>query len=82
MTPERWERIKQTLEHAISLDMTARAAYLASACADDADLRAEVESLLDSHDAAGDAFLQTPINDVRQRSSETSAALSHVGRRI
>jgi len=82
MTPERWERIKQTLERAISLDMTARAAYLASACADDADLRAEVESLLDSHDAAGDAFLQTPINDVRQRSSETSAALSHVGRRI
>jgi hypothetical protein len=35
MTPERWERIKQTLDHAISLDTRARAAYLGTVCAAD-----------------------------------------------
>jgi serine/threonine protein kinase/Tol biopolymer transport system component/tetratricopeptide (TPR) repeat protein len=39
-----------------------RSAYLDSACADDNDLRAYVESLLKAHDKAGD-FLESPILD-------------------
>jgi len=47
MTPERWQQVKSTLATALEQpNENERAAYLASACADDTALRHEVESLL------------------------------------
>ena len=59
MTPEQWERISQVFEKALSLPGAEREVYLEQACAEDAGFRAEVDSLLASHDQAGSQFLST-----------------------
>lgn len=46
MTAERWQRIKTCLEGALATAPEQRAGYLDRHCGDEADLRAEVESLL------------------------------------
>jgi non-specific serine/threonine protein kinase/serine/threonine-protein kinase len=46
MTPERWRQIKQIFQAAFELPSAERQAYVQEACAGDAELRAEVESLL------------------------------------
>src|SRR5260221_12433588 len=82
MTPERWQQIKRTLDAAIVLQGHARSDYLASVCVDDAELRREVESLLASHDRAGDGFLETPIANLRQAPSTSREDSTRAGRRI
>ena len=57
MSSERWELTKQILEEALRLTSERRPAYLASACRADRELRAEVESLIASHEEAGSQFL-------------------------
>jgi serine/threonine-protein kinase len=57
MSTERWERIKQILEEALRVPADQRAALLNSACGADADLRAEVESLIAAHEQASSQFL-------------------------
>src|SRR5229473_2037399 len=57
MSTERWERTKQILEEALRIAPERRQAYLDSACGADAELRAEVESLISSHEEAGSQFL-------------------------
>ena len=52
MTPERWAQIKQAMQAALDLPEANRRAFLESACAGDAALRAEVESLLAAHNQA------------------------------
>jgi serine/threonine protein kinase len=52
-----WERAKEILEQAVRLSGTERQAYLNKACGTDKDLRAEVESLIASHEEAGSGFL-------------------------
>jgi serine/threonine protein kinase len=59
MTPEEWHKVKEVLQTALELDPHARAEFLDSACADQAPMRCEVESLLESHDQ-DDAFLEQP----------------------
>ena len=44
--PERWQRVKQVLDGALALQDNHRSSYLEQACANDAELRHEVESLL------------------------------------
>ena len=56
---ERWQAVKRTFEAVLARELSERAAYLAAACAGDAPLRAEVESLLAAHESA-DSFLATP----------------------
>ena len=56
MTPERWQQLKQIFQSALERDPAERPAFLAQACADDAALRSEVESLIASHDQAGDSI--------------------------
>jgi len=46
MDSERWTRVKQLVDQALAREPSARETFLADACAGDADLRAEVESLL------------------------------------
>src|SRR5262245_36232509 len=46
MTPERWQAVDALLQAALERPAAARAAFLEEACASDAVLRQEVESLL------------------------------------
>jgi eukaryotic-like serine/threonine-protein kinase len=46
---DRWQQIKQVFTEAVQREASQRDAFLAEACADDSDLRAEVESLLTSY---------------------------------
>src|SRR5579871_5861254 len=59
-TPERWQRIKELVGEAALQAPADRRAFLDAACAGDADLRREVESLLAAYDRAGDLFEPQP----------------------
>jgi serine/threonine protein kinase/Tol biopolymer transport system component len=56
MTPERWQQLKQIFQSALERNPAERSAFLSQACAGDAALRSEVESLISSHDQAGDSI--------------------------
>ena len=58
--PRDWSTIKALFQEAIELEPDAREAFLAQACGADADLRAEVESLLAAHDDER-PFLAAPV---------------------
>jgi hypothetical protein len=58
MTPERWATIERLYHEALVRSASEREAFLAEACAGDAGLRREVESLLGHDGSAG--FLSTP----------------------
>ena len=59
MNPERWQKIKGLFEAAQELEPKKRARFLDSACGDDAELRSEVEKLLESFDDA-ESFMEAP----------------------
>ena len=82
MTSERWERTKQLLEDALRLAPEKRAVFLDSACADDAALRGEVESLIAAHEEAGSQFLGAAAPRVLDISTEFSSAPSRVGESV
>jgi hypothetical protein len=81
MNPERWQEIRGVFDHAVALPTEQRREFLDKACATDAELRREVESLLASDDRAGTGFLSTPAVDLT-RSAASTPAPSRVGRRI
>ena len=56
MTPERWQQLKQIFQSALERNPAERSAFLNQACADDPALRSQVESLIASHDQAGDSI--------------------------
>jgi len=63
MANDRTRRIEDIYHQALEKEAEQeRSAYLDAACADDAELRAAVEGLLQAHDKAGE-FLNTPILD-------------------
>jgi serine/threonine protein kinase len=74
MTPERWQRIEELYHDALTRDPADRAAFLATACAGDDDLRHEVESLLQQAPTA-DGVLQTPPLDVAHVMARAGAVL-------
>ena len=51
MSPDRWQRVETLYHAALELEPESRETFLSDACADDADLRYEVESLLSQGDA-------------------------------
>jgi eukaryotic-like serine/threonine-protein kinase len=59
MTSERYRQVKVLFQEVLDVPPTARAAYLTKACAGDDALQREVESLLASHEEAGE-FIETP----------------------
>src|SRR5215207_7515352 len=59
MNPERWQRIKELFHGALERAPGERHAFLDAECAGDRGLRAEVESLIRSHEKGGD-FLDAP----------------------
>ena len=56
MTPDRWQQLKQIFQSALERNPAERSAFLSQACAEDPALRSEVESLLSSHDEAGESI--------------------------
>jgi serine/threonine protein kinase len=59
MTPERWQRINELFHCALEREPAERAAFLDQACADDQELRREVESLIGSNENS-DSFIDAP----------------------
>jgi serine/threonine protein kinase/TolB-like protein len=59
MTPERWKKIDDLVERALELEPAERQAFLDSACGGEADLRAEVESLI-GYQKRASSFLKSP----------------------
>ncbi|MFN0132970.1 MAG: serine/threonine protein kinase [Phycisphaerales bacterium] len=59
MTPEQFQRVQKILPKARALDDAARAGFLDQQCPDDAEIRAEIESLLKSEPPAS-KFLDEP----------------------
>ncbi len=62
MNQERWLRVKELFELASKFEPAERCGILREACGEDEMLRAEVESLLESSDSAGD-FIEEPALD-------------------
>ncbi len=81
MTPDRWRQVKDIFSSASVLADDERRVYVAEACRGDANLLAEVESLLAAH-AVEDAFVDRPA--VAQVSEDLlpAAADPWVGRRV
>ncbi|HYL70768.1 MAG TPA: hypothetical protein VEY89_05655, partial [Candidatus Dormibacteraeota bacterium] len=67
MTPERWQRVKDVFSQASQLDGRSLEQYLEEACADDAELRSEVASLLSAH-GTREAVIDRPAGDYLPRS--------------
>ncbi len=63
MSPERWRRVKEIFDEAADLEPAARLALVVNACGSDATLIEEVESLLRSHDNAGDFIEAAPADN-------------------
>src|SRR5574338_1706721 len=79
LTDEQWRRITELLAEALELSGEARREYLDRACAGDAALRAELQSLLAAHDRAG--LLDRPIAIAIDDASTTTTGLA-AGTRI
>jgi eukaryotic-like serine/threonine-protein kinase len=60
MRPERWQRVQELFEEALSREPAERAAYLDDVCGDDTELREEVKSLLSHHEQADATFMRIP----------------------
>jgi serine/threonine protein kinase/TolB-like protein/Tfp pilus assembly protein PilF len=56
---DRWNRVKSVFSDALDRSPSERPAFVAEACGDDASMRRDVESLLDSDRQAG-SFIETP----------------------
>ena len=81
MTPERWDQISEIFSAILELHPSEREAYLDKTCADDTELRNEVEGLLARNEQASrEKFLEerVPWNPSEHRDDEGEM----VGRRI
>jgi len=67
--PNRWLRIEHLFYAALELAPEARPEFLDNNCEGDAELRKEVEALLDSSDQPMD-FLQKPVLEAARRLSQ------------
>jgi len=81
MTPERWQQLKQIFQSALERNPAERSAFLSQACAGDAELRSEVESLIASHDQAGDSIEAMAVEAATEMLS-TNQTDSIVGKHI
>jgi Tol biopolymer transport system component len=89
MVSERWSQIERLYHAARELRAAERSAFLKSACAEDDNLRHEVESLLEN-DQENDAFLETPalkaaagvLEEVASTATQLGQGKSMVGETI
>ena len=80
MKAERWQQVREILDHAIALPASERSPFLDENCANDQELREEVESLLSSHNDAGSVFLKAP--PAKLMGAFENDQTNRVGRRI
>ena len=59
ITDEGWQQVKSIFQAALEHDPGSRPAFLDKACGGDANLRMEIDSLIDSHESAG-SFIELP----------------------
>ena len=81
MTPERWQQIERLYHAALERPAAERPAFLDAACADDADLREEVDSLLAAA-ARGNTFLEVSALQVTARALASELPRLAVGQRV
>src|SRR6266850_6046948 len=81
MKPERWQEASRILEIALERDPHRRAAYLGEVCANDDDLRREVESLLAASEQAG-SLLDSPAMKIAAPLFVADAAGSMLGQSV
>jgi eukaryotic-like serine/threonine-protein kinase len=81
MTPERYQHITRLCQAALELNASQRNAFLTQACADDDDLRAEIESLL-AADEMADSFIDKPALDVAAQLLTNSHRQFAAGQRL
>jgi len=79
---DRWLQVRAVLDEAISLPADQRSTYLDDKCVNDAELRKEVESLLQSHDRAGHEFLNSPLVNLKTIVPDVNGKPGYAGRRI
>ena len=60
MTPERWRQVEEIFQAALDLSPEDRDRYVLDVCANDTELRRDVESLLSQYDSAGE-LLEQPV---------------------
>ncbi len=60
MTPERWRQVEEIFQAALDLSPGDRTRYVSEVCAEDTDLKRDVEVLLSQYDSAGE-LLEEPI---------------------
>jgi eukaryotic-like serine/threonine-protein kinase len=75
MNSERWQRVRAVCQEALARGASQRPAFLDEACAGDAALRREVESLV-ACDERGRDFLETPALEVMAKSLAEEQATS------
>jgi serine/threonine protein kinase len=81
MTPERWQQVDRLLEQALEREPGKRAQFLDKACAGNAELRQEVEALLQAHEQAG-SFIEAPALDVTAKGLTGHRTESLVGQQL
>ena len=75
MTPERWQQVDHLFHSALECAPDARGAFLLEACADDELLRAEVQSLIDSHEKPGNFLDESPADIAADLFADSEAEL-------
>jgi len=81
MPPQRWQQIEALLQSALERKPDQRAAFLAEACADDASLRIEVESLIACEESAAN-FIEAPVFKAVAASGVEDQVTPVAGRRL
>jgi len=82
LTPEDWRRVREILEQALELAPGRRSAYLQEACAGNAALRLEVETLIAADERAGAGFLAGNAAEVSPLLAPPEDPVSLTGSRI
>src|SRR5882672_7434678 len=81
MTPERWQLVKPIFFHASELEGGARRRYVDEACANDAELKREVDSLL-AVSLSEEAVLDRPVSQFVSLEDIESIDSSMLGERL
>ena len=81
MTPDRWQKVKDLMEVALSVSAEERADFVSEQAGEDEELRTEVLSLLASHEGAGD-FLETPPVRVKAPEEVVEAEAGLAGEQV
>src|SRR5262245_14326662 len=82
MTPEQWKQIDQLLDKALERPLAERSTFLDEVCAEDDDLRREVESLLAAHQKAEGKFLDRPALDLAAQQLAQRTGCSLIGQTL